>query len=187
MADTGGGSGLPPRLVVLAGRKGRPSLLPFAAVLLFLLAVGLVGLLLLNTALNKGAFSMQREQKTATKLTQEEQLYQQDLAKLSEPGALASRAQQLGLVPNGNPAFLDPNTGALLGSPTAASTPTPVPPTPPRGGAAVLVPNTPVGSTTPPAPTTSPAPSGTPTGTSTATPTGPPAPSASGTPSATGR
>src|SRR6266702_3924707 len=86
MPDTGGGPHVPPRLVVLAGRKGRPSLLPFVGVLLALLAVGLVGLLMLNTALNKGAFSLRQENRKSTALTQEDQQYQQELAKLSEPG-----------------------------------------------------------------------------------------------------
>lgn len=158
MPDTGGGPSVPPRLIVLAGRKGRPSLLPFVAVLLALLGLGLVGLLMLNTALNKGAFSLRQENRKATELTQQDQQYQQDLSRLSEPGALASRAQQLGLVPNGNPAFLDPNSGAVLGTPTPAPTPTPVSLTPP-GGAVALLPNTPAPSGTPTAagtPTTAP-------------------------------
>ena len=142
MPDTGGGPSVPPRLIVLAGRKGRPSLLPFVAVVLVLLGLGLVGLLMLNTALNKGAFSLRQENREATELTQQDQQYQQDLSRLSEPGALASRAQQLGLVPDGNPAFLDPRSGAVLGAPTPAPTPTPVPATA-AGEVAAVVPNTP--------------------------------------------
>jgi type II secretory pathway pseudopilin PulG len=131
MSGDGGGAGVPPRLVVLAGRKGRPSLLPFVGVLLVLLSLGLVGLLLLNTALNQGAFKLRQKQSDSTKLTQEAEQYQQELAKLSEPGALASRAQQLGMVPAGNPAFLDPAGGTILGSPTPAARPTTAPtPTP---------------------------------------------------------
>ena len=125
MNEIGGGPGVPPRLVVLAGRKGRPSLLPFVGVLLALLSLGMVGLLLLNTALNQGAFQLRQKQNQQTKLTQEQEQYQQELAKLSEPGALASKAEQLGMVPGGNPAFLDPSAGTILGSPTPAASPTP--------------------------------------------------------------
>src|SRR5258708_25208571 len=103
MSGDGGPSG-PPRVIVLAGRKGRPSLLPFVGVLLALLALGLVGLLLLNTALNQGAFKLRQKQSDQTKLIQQEQQYRQELSRLSEPGALASQAQQLGMVPGGNPA-----------------------------------------------------------------------------------
>lgn len=124
----GGGARVPPRLVVLAGRKGRPSLLPFVAVLLVLATVGLVGLLLLNTALNKGAFTLRQRQAEATRLTQRSEQAQQSLAELAEPGALASRASELGMVPGGNPAFLDPTAGTVLGSPSAAPSPVVVAP-----------------------------------------------------------
>jgi hypothetical protein len=122
-----GGSGpvIPPRLVVLAGRKGRPSLLPFVCVLLVVLTLGLVALLALNTAVNKGAFDLKKKQAEQTTLTQQAEQYQQELAKLSEPGALASQASALGMVPGGNPAFLDPSAGTILGSPTPAGTPAP--------------------------------------------------------------
>jgi len=179
---------------VLAGRKGRPSLLPFVGVLLVLLTLGLVALLMLNTALNKGAFSLRQENRKTTDLTQQDQQYQQDLARLSEPGALASRAQQLGLVPNGNPAFLDPSSGAVLGVPSPAPTPTPVPPTPAAVGGA-LVPNTAAASGTP-APGVTPTPGApTPSGTPQpqppaalpATPALPTTPTPSPSPTATGR
>lgn len=119
--------GISPRLVVLAGRKGKPSLLPFVAVLLVLGLLGMVALLLLNTELNKGAFTIKQQKATATKLTQEAQQIQESLARLNGAGALASQASELGMVPNGNPAFLAPN-GSVLGSPSAAATPTPTPP-----------------------------------------------------------
>jgi hypothetical protein len=119
-------NGISPRLVVLAGRKGRPSLLPFIAVLLVLGLLGMVALLLLNTELNKGAFTIKQQKATATKLTQEAQQIQESLAGLNGAGALASQASELGMVPNGNPAFLAPN-GSVLGSPSAAAIPTPTP------------------------------------------------------------
>jgi hypothetical protein len=191
MPDTGGGPHVPPRLVVLAGRKGRPSLLPFVGVLLALLAVGLVGLLMLNTALNKGAFSLRQENRKSTALTQEDQQYQQELAKLSEPGALATKAQQLGMVPNGNPAFLDPGSGAVLGSPRAAPTLTAAPPTTPPGVGGALLPNTPTATPTPTATSAGIAPSETAPGgaapTTTAPATPPTTPKPSGPPTATGR
>src|SRR4051812_8367073 len=131
----GEGRTLSPRLVVLAGRKGRPSLLPFVAVLLGLGPLGVGALLLLNTEVNKGAFTIKQQKATATKLTQEEQRIEQSLAGLDGPGPLASRASELGMVPNGNPAFLAPN-GSVLGSPSAAAVPTPTPPPTPAGAVA---------------------------------------------------
>jgi hypothetical protein len=138
------GGALTPRLVVLAGRKGKPSLLPFVAVLLVLGLLGMLALLFLNTELNKGAFTIKQQKASATKLTQEAQQIQQSLAGLDGPGALAAKASELGMVPNGNPAFLAPN-GSILGSPSAAPTATPTP-TPPADPAAPAV-------QTPPPPT----------------------------------
>ena len=151
----GGGPGRPisPRLVVLAGRKGTPSLLPFVAVLLVLGVVGMVALLFLNTALNKGAFTIKQQKATATKLEQQSEQVQQSLNSLDGPGALASKASQMGMVPNPNPAFLAPN-GSVLGSPTPAPTPSPSGPTANGAvpGAAVL-PATPSPTTPKPTPT----------------------------------
>src|ERR1041385_8504081 len=128
-SGSGRGDALSPRLVVLAGREGRPAPLAFVAVLLVLGLLGMVALLLLNTELNKGAFTIKQQKATATKLIQESEQIQQSLASLDGPGPLASEASKLGMVPNANPAFLAPN-GSVLGSPSAAPTPTPVAPTP---------------------------------------------------------
>jgi hypothetical protein len=150
-----GGSGrtVSPHLVVLAGRKGTPSLLPFVAVLLVLGIVGLLALLFLNTELNKGAFTIKQQKATATKLEQQSEQIQQSLNGLDGPGALASAASHMGMVPNPNPAFLAPN-GSVLGSPTPAPTPSPSEPKPNGAapGAAVL-PTTPAPSTPIPTPT----------------------------------
>ena len=160
----GGGSGISPRLVVLAGRKGTPSLLPFVAVLLVLGLVGLLALLFLNTELNKGAFTIKQQKATATKLEQENEQIQQSLNGLNGPGALASKASEMGMVPNPNPAFLAPN-GSVLGSPTAVPTPTPSGSAPTANGAApgaAVAPTTPTPAPHNPPPTPKPAP--TPTG-----------------------
>jgi hypothetical protein len=85
-------------------------------------------LLLLNTALDRGAFEIQAAQKRQSQLTDQQQELQLRLAGLSAPGALASQAAALGLVPNPRPVFLDPGTGAVLGVPTPA--PTTAPPAP---------------------------------------------------------
>ncbi|WP_194911876.1 cell division protein FtsL [Catenulispora rubra] len=150
---SGRGGALSPRLVVLAGRKGTPSLLPFVAVLLVLGLVGLLALLLLNTELNKGAFTIKQQKATATKLQQESEQIQQSLNGLDGPGALASKASQMGMVPNPYPAFLAPN-GSVLGSPTPAPKPSTSAPTANGAvpGAAVL-PTTPAPTTPTPTPT----------------------------------
>jgi hypothetical protein len=110
-------------VAVIEGFAGRRSVIPFAILVLGLLGVGLVLLLLLNTALDSGAFELQAAQKTQSGLTDEQQELQLQLAALAAPGTLAAQAAALGMVPNPNPVFLDPSSGAVLGVPGVAPTP----------------------------------------------------------------
>ncbi len=112
-------------VAVIEGFAGRRSVVPFAILVLCLLAIGLVLLLLLNTALDRGAFQIQAAQKRQSQLTDQQQELQLRLAGLAAPGALASQAAALGLVPNPRPVFLDPGNGAVLGVPTPAPTTAP--------------------------------------------------------------
>ena len=89
---------------------------PFAALVALLLSGGLVGLLLLNTALNQGSFQLTQLQQQTTRLTDQQQGLQQQIAAWSAPDNLAARARQLGMVPGGVPAFLK-DDGTVLGSP----------------------------------------------------------------------
>jgi hypothetical protein len=112
------------------GFAGRRSVIPFAILVLAVLGLGLVLLLMINTALDQGAFTLQSAQQRGTELTDEEQQLQLELSGTTAPSALASQAAALGMVPNPQPAFLDPADGSVLGSPTPAPTtakPTPSP------------------------------------------------------------
>ncbi|MFC1443880.1 septum formation initiator [Streptacidiphilus sp. N1-10] len=100
-----------------AGRTGRAAGRgPFAALVVLILAGGLIALLLLNTALNQGSFQLTRLQQQTDKLTDERQGLQQQIGAWSAPDALSARARRLGMVPGGNPAFLR-DDGTVLGSP----------------------------------------------------------------------
>ena len=132
---------------MIDGFAGRRSAIPFAVLVLFVLAVGLVVLLMLNTAMDNNSVRIQQAQQQQAALTDREQQLSQQLAGLSAPSALASEAAALGLVPNPQPAFLNPTTGAVLGSPSPAPTPSPTPtPTPtatPSASASVTASSTP--------------------------------------------
>lgn len=111
-----------PRLVVLKGVT-RPALLPYVLLVGVLLTVGSVALLLLNTALSDGDFTRQRLLRQQSTLDQRTDQLRQELQRDSAPGALASQAAKLGMVPVPNPAFLDPTTGTVLGEPQRATAP----------------------------------------------------------------
>ena len=124
-------TGAGPRLAVIEGFAGRRSAIPFALLVLGVLAIGLVALLMLNTAMDENSVRMQQAQQQQAALTDREQQLSQQLAGLSAPSSLASEAAALGLVPNPQPAFINPTTGAVLGTPSPAPTPSPTPtPTP---------------------------------------------------------
>ncbi|MEU8133328.1 hypothetical protein [Streptodolium elevatio] len=104
---------------------------PFVLLMVLLLGGGLLGLLLLNTALNQGSFEQSRLKKQNARLSDEEQALRRELEAVSAPGELARKAEELGMVPGTTPVFIDPVTGQVLGSPKPASprpTPTLVPP-----------------------------------------------------------
>jgi hypothetical protein len=85
-----------------------------------LLGGGLIGLLVLNSALSEGSFQLDDLQRDTKSLTDEEQALQRDVDAYSAPDALQRRARELGMVPGGDPAFLNPD-GSVRGVPSAAA------------------------------------------------------------------
>lgn len=72
---------------------------PFVVFLIGLVATGIVGLLLLNTAISEDAFALHDLRNTQGDLDAREQQLNDELAELSSPGNLAAAAKRLGLVP----------------------------------------------------------------------------------------
>ncbi|WP_430479809.1 septum formation initiator [Streptomyces sp. P11-1] len=99
---------------------------PFVLLVVLLLGGGLITLLLLNSALNEGSFRLSKLKRETTELTDEQQALQRDVDSYSQPGALERRARELGMVPGGSPAFLNPD-GTVRGVPTTATAPPPSP------------------------------------------------------------
>ncbi|MFF2505369.1 hypothetical protein ACFVTY_18580 [Streptomyces sp. NPDC058067] len=141
---------------------------PFVLLVVLLLAGGLITLLMLNSALNEGSFRLNDLKKQTTGLTEDEQALQRDVDAYAAPDALQRRARELGMVPGGDPAFLNPD-GTVRGVPGEAAAPVVGQPPPPPA-------------TTPPA-TTPPGQSASPTAATSpsATPKTTPSPSATST------
>ncbi|MGW3660178.1 FtsB family cell division protein [Streptomyces sp. NPDC005151] len=95
---------------------------PFILLVVLLLGGGLITLLLLNSALNEGSFRLSELKKRTTELTDEQQALQHDVDGYSKPDALERRARELGMVPGGSPAFLEPD-GTVRGVPSEATAP----------------------------------------------------------------
>ncbi|MEU6095476.1 septum formation initiator family protein [Streptomyces sp. NPDC047079] len=107
------------RLIPVGG-GGAAARTPFVLLVVLLLGGGLIGLLVLNSALSEGAFKLDDLQRQTKNLTDEEQALQRDVDAYSAPDALQRRARELGMVPGGDPAFLNPD-GTVKGVPSAAA------------------------------------------------------------------
>ncbi|MFL6070003.1 MAG: hypothetical protein ACJ72Y_01825 [Actinomycetes bacterium] len=106
-----------------------PARAPFVVAVVMLLSLGLGALLLLNTLLAQGSFTLHTLNDRVGSLVDREQALQQRASELAAPQRLARQAQKLGMVASQNPAFLRASDGKILGEPVPAAAqiePTPV-------------------------------------------------------------
>ncbi|WP_328995035.1 hypothetical protein OG394_10885 [Kribbella sp. NBC_01245] len=107
----------PPRLRVVHGAPFRPPRMPFVLFVVALLAGGLIGLLLLNTELQRGTFQITSLQAETSQLRDNQEALERQVRTLESPQNLADRALRMGMVPNPNPVFLRLSDGKVLGVP----------------------------------------------------------------------
>ncbi len=81
---------------------------PFVALVLGILLLGLIGLLLLNTASAQDAFRLHRLQISAADVNDQRQELSEQVNRLTGPAGLAAEAQKLGMVPMETPVFWKP-------------------------------------------------------------------------------
>lgn len=108
---------LPPRLARV----------PFIGVLIALFALGMTGLLMLNTTLQNQAFQVSTLHRQASELAYSQSGLESQLDQLAAPQELARRASAAGLRANPYPAFLVLPKGRIVGHPqrvTGAEAPT---------------------------------------------------------------
>jgi hypothetical protein len=88
-----------------------------------LLATGLIGLLLLNTALAQGSFTLHDLRTTSDQLTDAKVALSQSLDASKSPANLAKKAFGMGMVPAQSAAFLRLSDGKVIGVAQQASAP----------------------------------------------------------------
>jgi hypothetical protein len=108
-----------PRLTVVAKAANRAPRIPFVVLVVTLLIGGLVGLLLLNTALQRGAYTTTALRDRAEALSIRQQQLEVKVDAMAQPQRLAERALRLGMVADGSPGYLELSTGEIVGIPTA--------------------------------------------------------------------
>jgi len=104
-----------PRLRVVTGAPLRRGGAAFGIVCAILLAAGLIALLVLNTALAQGSFTLQKLQSTSDQLTDTQGALTQSLDVSKAPANLATKALGMGMVPAGSAAFLRLSDGKVIG------------------------------------------------------------------------
>jgi hypothetical protein len=113
----------PRNLAVVPAPRFHPPRTPFVIVVVAILSAGLVGLLLLNTALAQGSFRVHDLQRRTAALQDQEQQLQVAVDAANNPARLAAAARQLGLVAAQDPGFIRLSDGRILGAPKAANKP----------------------------------------------------------------
>jgi cell division protein FtsB len=100
----------------------------FVMFVLGALAIGMLGILVINTSLAQGAFQLGELRSQYGELARTEAMLTEEVAALSAPEALENQARALGMVPSTSPAFIQIPDGTVLGKPRPAkgtSIPTP--------------------------------------------------------------
>jgi hypothetical protein len=92
----------------------------FVIVLASVLGVGFFGMLLINTTLAQGAFTLSELRTTQTELGRTEATLIESVAALAAPTVLEEKARSLGMVPTPTPAFIQIPSGKVLGKPKPA-------------------------------------------------------------------
>lgn len=110
-----------PRLTVVSKVTPRAPRVPFVVLVLTILVAGLVGLLLLNTALQRGAYAATALRQQSADLAVQQQRLEVQVAALRQPQRVALEAQRLGMVSNDSPVFLSLATGRIIGTPVAGN------------------------------------------------------------------
>ncbi len=109
------------RLRIVPRRAAQHTRVPFVALVSLVLLGGVIGLLLFNTSMQQAAFATTALEQQAGTLSARQQTLEMELDVLRNPQRVAERAQTMGMVPGGTPAYLQLGTGKILGQPTPAT------------------------------------------------------------------
>ncbi len=109
------------RLTVVPRKRSRAPRVPFMILVSLVLLGGVVGLLLFNTSMQQASFRATALETTAAELHAREQSLRMEVDRLRDPQRVGTRAQELGMVPLLNPAFIRLSDGEVLGNPVPAT------------------------------------------------------------------
>jgi hypothetical protein len=105
-----------PRLRVAPPAPIRAPRAPFIAVVIAIVVAGVIGILLINTKTMENSFELSTLQDEQTKLDQQQQQLENQLAGYESVGSLDAAAKRYGLV-KGEPAYIRLPDGKIIGVP----------------------------------------------------------------------
>ncbi|MGO1225418.1 hypothetical protein ACT3SQ_12875 [Brachybacterium sp. AOP42-C2-15] len=110
-----------PRLTVVATPKAAGSSMPFTMLCTLIVAATLAALLYLNIQMSDASYEINRLQGQSQRLNEESQALAETNERLGTPQELERQAREIGMVPVSDPAYIDLDTGQIIGetSPTA--------------------------------------------------------------------
>jgi cell division protein FtsL len=106
------------RLVAPVAKRARRT--PFVVVLLAIVGSGLVGLILISTAMQAQTFELAELTTQARELETRQEALQREVSELESPENLGPLAVQHGMVPSQAPVYLQLSDGTVRGSPKPA-------------------------------------------------------------------
>lgn len=109
-----------PVLRRVPAQVSRPARLPFAILVVSVLAAGLIAVLFLNISIAQDSYRLQDLKQRTTMLDEHEEALRQQVAADSRPEALAQKAEEQGMVPAGSPVFIEVPSGKVRGDPHKA-------------------------------------------------------------------
>lgn len=109
-----------PQLRGIISPPRRLSSMSFAVLVVALVVGGMIGMLVLTTALQNQAFEVRAAQRTASELAYRASDLEAEANRANAPGSLGRRATELGMVPNPYAVYIDMRSGEVLGEPIGA-------------------------------------------------------------------
>jgi hypothetical protein len=106
----------PPLKLVPAPRRRPARRTPFVLLVIAVLGAGLVALLLINTGVAQDSFQLTDLRQQSDLLQDREEALEQEIARLSTPGRLATEAERLGMRPGAAPTFIQVPGAAIAGA-----------------------------------------------------------------------
>ena len=110
-----------PRLTVVAAPKTSGSSMPFTMLCTLIVTATLAALLFLNIQMSDASYEITRLQGQSQRLTEEHQGLTETNERLGTPQELERQAREIGMVPVSDPAYIDLDTGEIIGETSPAA------------------------------------------------------------------